>query len=90
MLPDLRSGGDVWYPQPAPANHPWRKALNPFSGGGNGMTPHYSGTTLDAQKRYADGAIKILDNWRNGKPQTPSDLIVENGEYATKAYGQRK
>lgn len=35
--------GDVWYPQPAPKDHPWRKMPN------HGMTPHYSGTTLDAQ-----------------------------------------
>ncbi|GAA6040056.1 hypothetical protein JCM8097_004758 [Rhodosporidiobolus ruineniae] len=81
--------GDVWYPQPAPADHPWRKMKNPFTGGGNGMVPHYSGTTLDAQQRYAKGALTILANWLEGKPQTPSDLIVENGEYATKAYGQR-
>ncbi|GAA5867151.1 hypothetical protein JCM8547_006255 [Rhodosporidiobolus lusitaniae] len=81
--------GDVWYPQPAPADHPWRTLRNPFSGGGNGMVPHYSGTTLDAQQRYANGALKILENWLDGKPQTPSDLIVENGQYATKAYGQR-
>ena len=48
-----------------------------------------SGTTLDAQQRYASGTLKILSNWLDNKPQTPSDLIVENGEYATKAYGQR-
>ena len=42
-------GGDVWLPQPAPANHPWR--YMPY----NSMTPHYSGTTLDAQARYAAG-----------------------------------
>ncbi|GAA5918290.1 hypothetical protein JCM6882_006320 [Rhodosporidiobolus microsporus] len=81
--------GDVWYPQPAPSDHPWRSMKNPFSGGGNGMVPHMSGTTLDAQQRYARGALTILENWLDGKPQTPSDLIVENGEYATKAYGQR-
>lgn len=52
--------------------------------------PHYSGTTLDAQKRYADGTIEILNNWLNNKPQNPVNLIVENGEYATKAYGERK
>jgi formate dehydrogenase len=56
----------------------------------SGMVPHYSGTTLDAQKRYADGTIEILNNWLNNKPQNPANLIVENGDYATKAYGQRK
>jgi len=62
---------------------------NPLTGGGNAMVPHMSGTSLDAQIRYANGAITILDNWRNGKPQTPSDLITIDGAYATKAYGQR-
>ncbi|BGP49232.1 formate dehydrogenase (NAD+) [Rhodotorula kratochvilovae] len=84
------NGGDVWPKQPAPADHPWRTAVNPFSGGGNAMVPHMSGTSLDAQIRYANGAITILDNFVNDKPQTLSDLIVENGEYATAAYGERK
>jgi hypothetical protein len=52
--------------------------------GGNAMVPHMSGTTLDAQARYAAGVKKILDNYFSGKPQTPSDVIVENGGYATK------
>lgn len=85
----LGYGGDVWNHQPAPAEHPWRKMQNPH-GGGNAMVPHYSGTTLDAQKRYADGVHEILFNWLNNKPQNPVNLIVENGDYATKAYGQRK
>jgi len=80
--------GDVWDVQPAPKDHPWRTMKNPL-GGGNGMTPHYSGTTLDAQKRYADGAKDILERWFNGKEQEPANVIVANGEYATKAYGQR-
>mgnify|MGYP001941499322 FL=1 len=37
--------GDVWYPQPAPADHPWRTMPR------NGMTIHYSGMTLESQKR---------------------------------------
>ena len=48
------------------------------------MVPHMSGTTLDAQARYAAGVKKILENYFSGKPQTPSDIIVQNGEYATK------
>jgi formate dehydrogenase len=90
--------GDVWYPQPAPKDHPWRDMRNPL-GGGNGMVSpevdaqvsltarkvaHMSGTTLDAQKRYADGTKVILDNFFNNKPQDPANLIVENGQYATK------
>jgi len=82
-------GGDVWFPQPAPRDHPWRTMLHKGSGG-NAMVPHMSGTTLDAQARYAAGVKNILENYFSGKPQTPSDVIVENGEYATKAYGQRK
>lgn len=35
--------GDVWNPQPPCKDHPWRTMPN------HGMTPHYSGTTLDAQ-----------------------------------------
>jgi formate dehydrogenase len=36
---------------------------------GNGMVPHYSGTTLDAQLRYASGTKSILENYLQGKPQ---------------------
>ncbi|ELU38452.1 Patatin domain-containing protein [Rhizoctonia solani AG-1 IA] len=53
-------------------------------GGGNGMVPHYSGTTLDAQLRYAQGAKSILENYLENKPQDPGNLIVENGQYATR------
>lgn len=38
--------GDVWNPQPPPEDHPWRTMPN------HGMTPHYSGTTIDAQVHY--------------------------------------
>ncbi|CAK9783692.1 NAD-dependent formate dehydrogenase [Cutaneotrichosporon oleaginosum] len=82
-------GGDVWDVQPAPPDHPWRDMRGP-NGNGNAMTPHYSGTTLDAQARYAAGTKEIIENYLNGKPQNPANVIVENGEYATKAYGQRK
>lgn len=85
----LGYGGDVWPVQPAPRDMPWRKMVG-AQGRGNAMTPHYSGTTLDAQKRYADGTMEIIDQHLNGKPITPQNLIVENGEYATKAYGERK
>ncbi|KAI7774425.1 formate dehydrogenase [Diaporthe eres] len=82
-------GGDVWFPQPAPKDHPLRYAKNPF-GGGNAMVPHMSGTSLDAQKRYADGTKAILQSYLTGKfDYRPEDLIVTNGDYATKAYGER-
>ncbi|KAB1717971.1 NAD-dependent formate dehydrogenase, partial [Klebsiella pneumoniae] len=83
-------GGDVWFPQPAPKDHPLRTAKNPF-GGGNAMVPHMSGTSLDAQKRYANGTKSILESYLSGKHDyKPEDLIVHNGDYATKAYGERK
>lgn len=83
-------GGDVWNVQPAPKDHVLRTAKNPL-GAGNAMVPHYSGTTLDAQKRYADGVKSIIDNYMSGKQQEAQNIIV-GGKigYATKAYGQRK
>jgi formate dehydrogenase len=83
-------GGDVWFPQPAPRDHVLRTAKNPW-GGGNAMVPHMSGTSLDAQKRYAAGVKSILDSYFSGKHDyRPEDLIVYQGDYATKAYGQRE
>jgi len=70
--------GDVWDVQPAPKDHVWRTMKNPLQGG-NGMVPHYSGTTLDAQARYANGTKSILDNYINGKPQEPQNIIVGLG-----------
>ena len=43
--------GDVWFPQPAPRDHPWRSMPH------HGMTPHISGTSLSAQARYGRGEI---------------------------------
>ncbi|PCH43627.1 NAD-dependent formate dehydrogenase [Wolfiporia cocos MD-104 SS10] len=80
--------GDVWNVQPAPRDHVWRTMKNPL-GGGNGMVPHYSGTTLDAQARYAKGTRQILENYLTGKAQEPGNVIVGIGKYETKAYGQR-
>lgn len=68
--------GDVWYPQPAPASHPWRTM--PF----NGMTPHIAGTSLSAQARYAAGTLEILQCYLEGKPIRPEYLIVEGGGLA--------
>lgn len=80
--------GDVWNVQPAPKDHVWRTMKNPL-GGGNGMVPHYSGTTLDAQARYALGTKSILENYLTNKSQEPQNVIVGLGKYETKAYGQR-
>lgn len=53
---------------------------NPLNGG-NGMVPHYSGTTLDAQARYAKGTKEILDNYLKGKEQDPGNVIIGIGEW---------
>ena len=83
-------GGDVWFPQPAPAAHPLRTASYAHGGGGNAMVPHMSGTSLDAQARYAAGTSAILESYFSGSfDYRPEDLIVHRGDYATKAYGQR-
>lgn len=68
--------GDVWFPQPAPADHPWRTM--PF----NGMTPHISGTTLSAQARYAAGTREILECFLGGRPIRGDYLIVQGGSFA--------
>jgi formate dehydrogenase len=68
--------GDVWYPQPPPADHPWRTMPN------NAMTPHTSGTTLSAQARYAAGTREILEDSLAGRPIRPEYLIVDGGELA--------
>jgi len=76
--------GDVWNVQPAPKDHVWRTMKNSL-GGGNGMVPHYSGTTLDAQARYANGTRKILENYLTGQDQEPQNVIVGLGKYETTA-----
>ncbi|MFI7130648.1 NAD-dependent formate dehydrogenase [Nonomuraea sp. NPDC050153] len=68
--------GDVWYPQPAPAGHPWRTMPH------HGMTPHISGSSLSAQARYAAGTREILESWLEGTPIREEYLIVEGGALA--------
>src|SRR5262245_31883593 len=68
--------GDVWFPQPAPQDHPWRTM--PW----HGMTPHTSGTSLSAQTRYAAGTREILECYFEGKPIREEYLIVEGGKLA--------
>lgn len=45
------------------------------------MVPHYSGTTLDAQARYAAGTKSILENYLNNKAQEPQNVIIGRSEY---------
>ena len=68
--------GDVWFPQPAPKDHPWRTMPH------HGMTPHISGTSLSAQTRYAAGTREILENYFAGKPIRTEYLIVDKGKLA--------
>ncbi|KKW90438.1 NAD-dependent formate dehydrogenase [Sphingobium chungbukense] len=68
--------GDVWFPQPAPADHPWRTMPN------NGMTPHISGSSLSAQARYAAGTLEILQDFFEGRPIRREYLIVDAGNLA--------
>ncbi|TQR87787.1 NAD-dependent formate dehydrogenase [Mycobacterium hodleri] len=68
--------GDVWYPQPAPKDHPWRTM--PY----HGMTPHISGSSLSAQTRYAAGTREILESYFEGSPIRDEYLIVDGGELA--------
>jgi formate dehydrogenase len=68
--------GDVWFPQPAPKDHPWRTMPH------HGMTPHVSGTTLSAQARYAAGVREILECWFENRPIRDEYLIVHKGALA--------
>ena len=68
--------GDVWFPQPAPKDHPWRSMPH------HGMTPHTSGTSLSAQARYAAGVREILECWFDQRPIREEYLIVDGGKLA--------
>jgi formate dehydrogenase len=68
--------GDVWFPQPAPRDHPWRTMPN------HGMTPHISGSSLSAQARYAAGTREILESFFADRPLREEYLIVDGGKLA--------
>jgi formate dehydrogenase len=68
--------GDVWFPQPAPQDHPWRTMPH------HGMTPHVSGTSLSAQARYSAGTREILECFFDDKPIRDEYLIVQGGHLA--------
>ncbi|XP_045812451.1 formate dehydrogenase 1, mitochondrial isoform X1 [Trifolium pratense] len=69
--------GDVWFPQPAPKDHPWRYMPN------HAMTPHISGTTIDAQLRYAAGVKDMLERHFKGEDFPEQNYIVKQGELAS-------
>ena len=68
--------GDVWYPQPAPKDHPWRTMPH------EGMTPHTSGSTLSAQARYSAGTREILECFYSERPIREEYLIAQGGHLA--------
>src|SRR5665809_18526 len=68
--------GDVWFPQPAPKDHPWRTMPH------HGMTPHISGSSLSAQARYAAGTREILESYFANKPIRTEYLVVDKGKLA--------
>jgi formate dehydrogenase len=68
--------GDVWFPQPAPKDHPWRTMPH------HGMTPHISGSSLSAQARYAAGTREILECWFEKRLIRSEYLIVDGGKLA--------
>ncbi|MFL6238908.1 MAG: NAD-dependent formate dehydrogenase [Actinomycetes bacterium] len=68
--------GDVWFPQPAPQDHPWRTMPH------HGMTPHISGSSLSAQARYAAGTREILECFFDNRPIRTEYLIVDGGRLA--------
>ncbi len=68
--------GDVWFPQPAPKDHPWRTMPH------HGMTPHISGSSLSAQARYSAGTREILECWFDARPIREEYLIVDQGKLA--------
>ncbi|WP_445259037.1 NAD-dependent formate dehydrogenase [Nocardioides aurantiacus] len=86
LLEALESGqiggyaGDVWYPEPAPSDHPWRQMPHHM------LTPHYSGTTIDAQVRYAADTRQCLQAWLAGRPIEEDHVIVQDGEIVGGAY----
>jgi formate dehydrogenase len=72
--------GDVWYPQPAPPDHPWRSMPH------HAMTPHVSGTSLEAQKRYAEGIQDCVTRYLDGAPLDRDYLIVDHGKVVSPSY----
>ncbi|MCI4368423.1 MAG: NAD-dependent formate dehydrogenase [Thermoplasmata archaeon] len=72
--------GDVWYPQPAPPDHPWRKMPR------HAMTIHVSGTTLEAQKRYSEGIRDCLERFLGGRGIERDYLVVDGGKVVSPSY----
>jgi formate dehydrogenase len=50
------------------------------------MTPHVSGTTLEAQRRYANGIRECLEAFIAGQPIDRDYIIVDGGRVASPSY----
>lgn len=72
--------GDVWYPEPAPEDHPWRDMPS------QAMTIHYSGMTLDAQQRIMEGTQKILSQYFGDGEIDQEYLIAQDGAIEDPSY----
>ncbi len=72
--------GDVWDPEPAPPDHPWRTMPNHM------MTPHTAGTTLDGQQTYIDGVRRCLEALFNEEPIEDIRVVVEDGQIVSGTY----
>ena len=72
--------GDVWDPEPAPPDHLWRTISHHMT------TPHTTGTTLDAQKHYAEDTRRCLEAFFAGEEIEDDHLILEGGEIASGTY----
>ena len=72
--------GDVWDPEPAPPDHPWRQMPHHM------MTPHTAGTTLDAKKHYAEDTRRCLEAFFAGEQIEDDHLIVDHGEIVSGTY----
>ena len=68
-------GGEVWLPQPPPADHPWRTMPH------QGMTPHISGTSLSAHDRYVPGTRRIL----RVASSSPDQLVASTSSWTVAA-----
>ena len=51
------------------------------------MTPHVSGTTLQAQSRYAAGVRESLTNSIEDRPIRDDYVMVSGGEIQSGSYG---
>lgn len=80
----IRYGGDVWYPQPAPEDHPWRSLQN------TGLTVHYSGMTVEAQERIQKGVQEMLTNLMEDTPIRDENIIVTDNKVANQSYQTSK